>query len=881
MRFPWWRDRRSWNRRQALLEEEIRSHLQMVAQDNVDRGESPSDAERSALREFGNVDLVAEVTRDQWGWVWLDDLLQDLRYGVRTLRKNPAFSLLAAFTLAVGIGATTVVFSVLDNVLLHPLPFRNTDRQTIFYVHDSTQTADGGRPAYSVAEFLDYQEHNRVFEQMMGASNTDILYTRGSHTQQFDGAVVTSNAFEFLGVAPFLGRPITPDDGKPGFAPNCVVSYRLWQREFGGDPQLIGRTLTLNGFPRKVAAIMPPRFLFDGADVWLPITLSRSGGADQPQYIGALGMLKPGVTLEQAAADLNTVAKQISKIYPRDYPGHFEIRTINFTDAIVGLVGRFKPMLLTLIAGVALVLLIACSNVANLLLTRATVRGQEMMVRTSIGASRSRLVRQLFTEGVLLAALGCLLGCVFAYYGLLGVAAVIPRRAVATETVIELNHAALLFALGLGFVSTILSGLAPAVHAVGGLQARVARAGRGSISTPGQGRLRAGLMILELSFSMVLLVGAGLMMRSFAALSRVELGFNPSHVLHARIPFPAGTYNTRAQQKVFFEQVLARIKSLPGVIAAAEAVSVPPYGGQASEVDVSGKSHSESWNAMVQLCSEGYFQTLERRLLRGRLLSERDIDSTREVAVINQTLARDFFGDANPLGQKIKFNFFDGVPDAPHDAYFEVIGVVTDARNRGLQDSPLPEAYLPYTIAALGNRAILVKTALPPDAVSASLRQAIWAVDSGVGLADVGSLDDFLKERAYTQPQFALISLGVFAGVGLLLAIVGVFSVMQYSVSLQTREFGLRVALGAQPQTILARVLLDGFRIAGAGVAVGLFASLGLTRLLASQIWGISATDPLTFGGAGMLLTLATLAACYVPARRAMRADPMVALRYE
>jgi len=538
-------------------------------------------------------------------------------------------------------------------------------------------------------------------------------------------------------------------------------------------------------------------------------------------------------------------------------------------------------MLFTLIAAVALVLLIACANVANLLLTRATARAREMMVRTSIGASRTRLIRQLFTEGLLLAALGCLLGCLFAYYGVLGIAAVIPRRAVATETVIELNHTALLFALVIGLVSTILSGLAPTLYAVGGLQARLASAGRGSTSTLRQGKLRAGLMILEVSFSMILLVGAGLMTRSFAALNRVDLGFNPGHVLHARIPFPAGAYNTRAQQKTFFEQVLARVKSIPGVSAAAEAASLPPYGGQASEVDVSGKTHSEQWSAMIQLCSEGYFETLERRLLRGRLLSERDIDSARQVAVVNQTLARDFFGNVNPIGQKIKFNVFDTIPEGPHDTYFEVVGVVTDARNRGLQDSPLPEAYLPYTIAALGNRAILVKTELPPDSVSKSLRQAIWTVDSRVALSDVGSLDDFLKERAYTQPQFALISLGTFAAMGLMLAIIGVFSVMQYSVSLQTREFGLRVALGAQPHNILSYVLYNGLRVVAAGMVIGLLASLGLSRFLASQIWGISTTDPLTFAAVAVLLTLATLAACYIPARRAMRVDPMVALRYE
>jgi putative ABC transport system permease protein len=393
--------------------------------------------------------------------------------------------------------------------------------------------------------------------------------------------------------------------------------------------------------------------------------------------------------------------------------------------------------------------------------------------------------------------------------------------------------------------------------------------------------LRSALVIVQVAMSIVLLIGAGLMIRSFFELTRVDLGFNPVNVVHARVTFPAGRYETAAQQRVFFRQALGRVISLPGVIAAAEAVGLPPSGGPSSEVDVPGQSHSERWDAMLQLCSENYFQTLGRKLLRGRLLSETDEDAARQVAVVNQTLARNFFGNDNPIGRTIKFNLLDSVPDAPHDAYFEVVGVVGDAKNRGLQDPPLPEGYIPYTISSMGNRSILVRTAVEPNSMSREVRRAIWTVDSGVALTDVGSLESYLKETSYTRPEFGLISVSAFALIGLVLVAVGIFSVMQYTVSLQTREIGMRVALGAQRRDIVSMVLWKGLRLIVAGIIMGVLSSLVLTRFLANQIWGISSTDPLTFSGVSVVLTLIALAACYIPARRAMRVDPTVALRSE
>ena len=457
--------------------------------------------------------------------------------------------------------------------------------------------------------------------------------------------------------------------------------------------------------------------------------------------------------------------------------------------------GNFKWTLYTMLAAVFMLLLIACSNVANLLLTRATVRDREIALRASIGASRGRLIRQLLVESLVLAAAGCAAGCAFAYFGLKVVVATIPWGPLPDEAVIGLNPAVLVFALGTTILTTLICGLAPAVHAVrGNLHARLAGSGKGVSGDFRHGKLRGGLVIAEVGLSMVLLVGAGLMMRTVFALTHVNLGFNPSAILFAQLTLPQGHYDTAERKKIFFQQVLDRVKALPGVVAAAETFSRPPFGARHSDVSVLGKVHSERRETMLDLCSDGFFETLGVRLLRGRPLSRTDVESARHVAVVNQALARSFFGQQDPIGEKIKFNAFDQLPDTPRDAYFEIIGVVSDFKNRGLQNLPAPEAFVPYTISGIGSRTILARTALDPNLLLTSIRQAVWAVDSGVAFHDSGSIQSFLQENSYQGPQFGLISLGAFAAVGLVLVIIGVFSVMVYTVSLQKHEIGIRVA---------------------------------------------------------------------------------------
>jgi len=816
---------------------------------------------------------------DRLSWLW-----RDLRYGLRNLKKDRRFALLAILALALGIGATTVIFSAIDSIVLEPFIYPHAEELTNFYIHDSTMPADRGGSAVTVPEFMGFSEQNHVFKCIAGPSFQDVLYSDREGTQLFKGEWVTPNSFECLGVKPLLGRSITSADGNPGAPPVFVMSYRLWAKQFNKDPAVVGTSMTLNDRPMTLVGIMPPRFLWGNNDIWMPFPWSHAdvniGGAtgNQPLHLAALARLKPGVSLQAAAADLNVIGQRLSKIYPKDFPQHFNIVTTNYTDSVVG---QFRAMLFILMAAVAMLLLIACSNVANLLLARATAREREIAIRASMGATRARLVRQLLVESFLLAAAGCVAGFLLAYFGLKGIVAAIPPETIPVTAVISMKPPALWFALGVTILTTLLCGLAPAIHAVhGDLYPRLSGTGRGTGGGFRHGKLRAGLVIFEVALSIVLLIGAGLMMRSLFAIERVDLGFDTSNILVGRFAFPKGRYVTAQQKKLFFQQILQRIAALPGVTAASEASYLPPYGGITGEVTVPGKTHSDRWTAQSELVSQDCFRTLGLRLLRGRLLSQDDVDSARLVAVVNQTLARKFFKDEDPIGKTIKFNVFDNT-DAPPNAFFEIIGVTADAKNQGLQDPPMPEAFVPYTITGSFFRGILVKTAVAPLSLLPSVRQEIWTVDSGVPLTFAGTLDGYLKEFSYDGPQFGLVTLGIFAGIGLVLVIIGVFSVMAYSVSLETHDIGIRMALGAQQDNILRMVLLKGLRLITAGIVLGLLASFGLTRFLASQIWGVSPTDPLTFAMVVAAIVVVGLAACLLPARRATQVDPLVALRYE
>jgi putative ABC transport system permease protein len=808
------------------------------------------------------------------------DLWQDLRYGARTLLKQPGFTLIAVLTLALGIGSTTTIFSAIQNILLDPFPYTDARRVVAIQIHDTTSSRPGGRTFFQAPEFLDYQEQNHVFEEVIGGTFGDVLYNSGDGMEQFSGGYVTPNTFRFLGVPAQLGRGITPDDAKPGAPPVFVMAYKLWVKRFNLDPSILGKTFTLNGTPTTLVGIMPPRFTKLAADVWIVRTMERADPRANRDYWMFQAKLKPGVTVQQAQADIEVIARRLAQVYPDNYPKNFGVQIISWVDSLVG---QFRKTLYTIAAAVGLLLLIACSNVANMLLARATAREKEMAIRSALGASRMRLVGQLLTESLLLALGGAVVGCLFSYAGIKGLVALIPDGFIPREAEIRLNLPVLLFSLGTAVGAAVLFGLAPALQTVRkDLVEPLKDASKGAGGGFRRGRLRNALVVFEVALSLVLLSGAGLLMRSFVKLQQVDLGFNPENILFARLPFPHGQYTTAAEKQRFYEQLLSRLRALPGVVAATETTTLPPYGGIGSEIDIVGKTHTEKWRAMISLCSEGYFPTLRLRTLRGRTLSETEVNGARKVAVVNQTFVNKFLGNENPIGQMVKINTLESMPDSPvKEPVFEIIGVVSDAKNQGIQESPMPEMFAPYTITGAFDRGILVRTSAPPLSLLNNVRREIWAVDANIALTLTGSLEDFLKQFSYAEPRFSLVLLGVFASVGLALVALGVFSVIAYTVARQTHEIGIRMALGAGAADVVRMVLRMGLQLVGLGVGLGLLASFAVTRVIANQLWGVSPRDPLTLVAVVAVVALAGLAACYFPARRATKVDPLIALRYE
>ncbi len=867
---------------EQALDDELKSAVELLTQEKMNQGLSHPEARRQALIELGGVEQVKEEVRaSRGGWEsFVETCWQDLRYGARTLRKSPGFTAVAALTLALGIGSATTIFSAIQNILLDPFPYTDAQRVVAIQIHDTASGRPGGRTYYQAPEFLDYQEQNHVFEEVIGGTFLDVLYDNGDGMEQFQGSYVTPNTFRFLGVPALLGRGIAPDDARPGAPPVFVMAYKLWIKRFNQDRSILGKTFVLNSVPTTLVGIMPQRFTKLGAEVWMAKTMNRSDPQDSRDYWNFQAKLKRGVTIQQAQADIEVIAHRLAQVYPKNYPKNFSVQIISWVDSLVG---QFRKSLYTIAAAVALLLLIACSNVANMLLARATTREKEMAIRSSLGASRLRLLGQLLIESFLLALAVAIVGCLFSYAGIKGLVALIPDGLIPREAQIRLNLPVLLFSLGTAVFTAVLVGLVPALQAARkNLVEPVRDAGKGVSGGFRRGRLRSTLVVVEVALSVVLLSGAGLLMRSFVRLQQVDLGFNPDNILFARLPFPRGQYKTVAEKQRFFRALLPRLQALPGVMAATETTTVPPFGGIRSDIEITGKTHAEKWEAIFSLCSEGYVPTLQVRLLRGRTLSEMEVNSARKVAVVNQTLVNKFFGHEDPIGRLVKINMLENFPDSPvKDPVFEIIGVISDVRNQGLRDPAMPEVLAPFTITGTFDRAILVRTSVPPMTMLNNIQMEIWAVDRNIALSFAGSLQGYMMQFMYAEPRFSVILLGVFAGVGLVMVAIGVFSVIAYTVSRQTREIGIRMALGAGRADVLRMVLRAGLQLLGMGVGVGLLVSFGVTRVIASQLLGVSPRDPVTLGSVVAVVAVVGLAACYFPARRGTRVDPMVALRYE
>jgi putative ABC transport system permease protein len=807
---------------------------------------------------------------------------QDLRYAVRNLRKSPGFAIVAMVTLALGIGASTAIFSVIENVLMEPFPYPDARHFISVQTHDTEQNEPGGRGGYSGPEFLDYVEQNHVFDRVIANDEEDVLYTNGEGTDRFSGCMVTPGTFEFLGMSALVGRVMQPADYEPGAPPVFVLRYKTWVNHFNADPSILNKTFVLNGTARTLIGIMPPRFSWGDPDVWLPEKPSRANTktlTGYNRYWFLMGHLKPGVTERAAQADLAILAKHLSTVYPTEYPKHFSVEVQSLADVVVG---KFRTTLFIVLAAVGLLLLIGCGNVANLLLARATTREKEFAIRAALGAGRWRLVRQLLVESLILAAGGAAFGALLAWGGLKSLIALIPQDIIPSESVIRLNVTVLLFTLGISMATALVFGLVPALQAARcDLNDPLRDSGKGVSGGFRHGRLRDAVVVLEVALSLTLLVGAGLLMRSFVALREVHLGLRPDHVLTVRLPLPQDRYKTGEHVAGFFRPLLLRLKAMPGILEATETSTLPPYGGIPSDIEIPGKTHEEKWTALYQLCSEGYFPVLKLQFLAGRPFTEAEVNGVKKLAVVNQTFAHKYLGAENPIGQRLHLVHLETAPDPLQDSWFEIVGVVADAKNRGLQDPPEPEVWVPYTVTGSFARGILVRTAGEPSAMRNAVRQEIWATDRSVALTLTGTLEGYISQFSYAGPRFGFFLLGIFAGIGLILVTIGVYSVLAYTAARRTHEIGIRMALGAESGDVLKLVINMGLRLVILGVAIGLAASFGVGRIMATQVWGVSPYDPLTLITVPLLLLITGLIACWVPARRAARVDPLVALRYE
>jgi predicted permease len=809
-------------------------------------------------------------------------LWQDLHFAARNLKKSPGFAIVAMVTLALGIGASTAIFSVIENVLMEPFPYPDAQHFVSMQIHDTGQNEPGGRGGYSGPEFLDYIAQNHVFDHVIANDQTDVLYTYGEGTERFSGSMVTPGTFEFLGMPALLGRVMQAADYEPGATPVFVLRYKTWVNQFNADPSLVNKQFVLNGTSRTLIGVMPPRFAWGDADVWIP---EKPSHADTTPTLGfnrywfLMGHLKPGVSEREAQADLAVIAQHLSTVYPKDYPKHFTVEVQSLTDLVVG---RFRTTLFIVLAAVGFLLLIGCGNVANLLLARATTREKEFAIRAALGAGRWRLVRQLLVESMILAMGGAGLGALLSWGGLKSLVALIPQEIIPAEATIRLNGSVLLFTLGVSVATALVFGLVPALQAARrDLNDPLRDSGKGVSGGFRHGRLRDAVVVFEVALSLTLLVGAGLLMRSFVALREVHLGLQPDHVLSARLPLPQDRYKTAEQIAGFFRPLLLRLKAMPGIVEATETSTLPPYGGIPSDIEIPGKTHEEKWTALYQLCSEGYFPVLKLQFLTGRPFTEAEVNGVKKLAVVNQTFAHKYLGAENPIGQRIHLVHLETAPDPLHDSWFEIIGVVADAKNRGLQDPPEPEVWVPYTVTGSFARGILVRTAGEPLPMLNAVRQEIWATDRSVALTLTGTLEGYISQFSYAGPRFGFLLMGIFASIGLVLVTIGVYSVLAYTAARRTHEIGIRMALGAESGDVLKLVINMGLRLVILGVAIGLAFSLGVARLIATQLWGVSPYDPPTLIVVPLLLLITGLVACWVPARRAARVDPLVALRYE
>ncbi|MGB7921788.1 MAG: ABC transporter permease [Pyrinomonadaceae bacterium] len=807
-------------------------------------------------------------------------LMQDFRYGVRMLVKKPGFTVIAVIALALGIGANSAIFSVVNAVLLRPLPFDEPERLMQVW---ATNAKRGQRSApTSYLNFVDWRDQNRVFDHMAAYTGASAAFTYGETPEQLEGAGVTADLFKVLGTQPLLGRTLLSEDERPN-SRVVVLSYGLWQRRFNGDPKIIGQQVKFDGDSTTVVGVMPKGFIFpldrETPEFWVPLdpqeAFNKERGAN---YLSVIARLKEGTTLEQAQAEMDTIGRRLEQEYPDKNTGK-GIRLISLHENVVG---NVRPALLVLLSAVGFVLLIACANVANLLLARASSRSREIAIRTALGASRARIIRQLLTESLLLSIVGGAAGLLLALWGVDVLGAAIPADIPRVKDV-GLDASVLLFTIAVSLLTGILFGLAPALQASKpDFNEALKEGGRGSTEGLNRNRVRSLLVVSEVALSLVLLIGAGLMIKSFLQLLNVKPGFEPEHVLTANISLPPAKYADVEKQSAFFKQVIERTQQLPGVDSVAVIGPLPLTGSMIQNlVTIEGRpplAPGEKLVTNTRIASADYLRVMGIPLQRGRNVTEHD-DTGPDVFLVNETFARRFFPGEDPIGKRISLSIRPS-PDKP-DASGEIVGVVGDVKHQTLDKEAGPECYVPAMKYTDPYMTLVARTASSdPAQLTTALRGVVQQVDKDQPVADIRTMNQVLAQSVATR-RFNMLLLGLFACIALLLAAVGIFGVMNYSVSQRIHEIGIRMALGAQGSDILRMIVGQGMILTLIGVALGLIAAYFLTRVMSGLLYGVSATDPLTFVGVSGLLVVVALLACYIPARRATKVDPMIALRYE
>jgi putative ABC transport system permease protein len=857
------------------LAEEIRLHLEMEEQENVDSGMPPEEAHYAALRRFGNVVLAQERSREMWGWDSVETLWQDLRYGLRMLRKNPGFTAVAALTLALGIGGTIVVFSLLDAVLLRPLPYTQPDR--LFRVFPLQGKRKSAMEAASYPDFRDWQRQSRTFGSMAAYKEQSFNLTGTAEPERLDGSAITPGFFATLGIRPVLGREFTGDDDEHV----AMLSYPLWQRRFGSDGGIIGKSIHLEGRAYTVVGVLPPQLRFrphpwasTASEVFVPVI--PNPGRDW-FYVRVLGRLAPGVSEQQAWTEVNGIVARLAQAYHE--PEKQGIKLEPLAQYIVSDAGQTAWVLF---GAVAFVLLIACANVANLLLSQGAAREREMAIRTAVGATRGRILRQLLTENLLLAVTGGAIGVALAYWTIPLVARLAPAHGSFSVRIqdanLHLNVTVLTFSALLAVLSSGLIGVLPALKAT--------RPAPSSLASGRVGRMRGGLIALEVALSFVLLVGAGLMTKSLLRLLEVDVGFHTEHLLTMNVSLSEEKHSTPEKQTAYFDHILQRLTAMPAVLSVGATADLPLTRSQTrNSFEIPGPPSSQGL-AGYHAVSPDYFRTMGISLLNGRELGIADSARSPLVGVINRSMASKYWPNENPIGKTIVVYRFvaertsEGTRVQFKPQMLEIVGVVGDVRQLGLDAPPDPELFMPYAQWPSKAMSLVLRIAAEPSSLIPQLKKEIWRVDTDQPLTDIRTMDELVATEAAAR-RFVLQLIGAFASIAVVMAAVGIYGVASYGMRQRTHEIGIRMALGARGQQVVWLILRQNVSWLLIGIATGVAGAFALTRLLASYLYSVRPTDAATFTLIVLVqLTIAGLAS-YFPARRATKVDPMVALRHE